>query len=268
MMRKKDVWKAALLFTLLLVASCKPKENMIYMSRNIADQGTTPARFNGLKIHEGDQLEINISAQDAIAISPFQRSTDQKSSAFDSNANTQRATVNSLYTVDSQGNIFFPVLGSLTVVNMTKKQLEGLLETKIGAFVRNPVVSVRLLNFNISILGEVRNPGQYKSETEKLTIFQALALAGDMTDFGDRTHVQLIRHSEPLNQDLVENIDLSDKSILNSPYYYMQQNDVLYVEPDKNKQINANTNDNKTLFFQSGGFLLGIVSLIISLVRK
>ena len=130
-------------------------------------------------------------------------------------------------------------------------------------------MTITLTNFNISILGDVRSPGQKTSPTEKINIFQAIALAGDLNDSANRTNIKLIRYSEQEQKDKVVSLDLSEASIVNSPYYYLQQNDILYVEADRNKQIAANTtNPNRNLIIQLGGIALGLVTLIFSLTRK
>ena len=151
---------------------------------------------------------------------------------------------------------------------MTKQQLKTELDTRLKQYLTDPVVTVRHINFNISILGDVGSPGQKTSSTERLNIFQALALAGDMRDSANRTNVKLIRYSEESGKDITYNLDLSEASIVNSPYYYLQQNDILYVEPDKNKQIAANTtNPNRGLFLQLMGVVLGLVTFVIALAR-
>ena len=142
------------------------------------------------------------------------------------------------------------------------------MENRLKRYLTDPLISVRLTNFNFSVLGDVKSPGQKTSATEKINIFQALALAGDMNDSANRTNVKLIRYSEKDGKDTVVLLDLSEVAVVNSPYYYMQQNDILYVEPDKNKQIAANTtNPNRNLILQLGGVALGLVTLIITLTR-
>lgn len=112
----------------------------------------------------------------------------------------------------------------------------------------------------------MKNPGQKESVSQKINVFQALGLAGDMTDYGDRTNVKLIRTGDD-GVDQIVNVDLSRSDIVNSPYYYMKQNDILYVQPDKNKQVQANTNPNRALTFQIIGALLTAGTLIIALTR-
>ena len=259
-----------LLFFLLiisLVTSCKPKQNMIYMSNNNFQQEVSQARYEGLRIQEGDMLEIIVTALDDLAVKPFNRTTMQKTGE-EGNAGGNARLGDNQYQVTSDGYIPFPVLGNIYCKGMTKQQLKTELDNRLKQYLTDPVVTVRHLNFNISILGDVGSPGQKTSSTERLNIFQALALAGDMRDSANRTNVKLIRYSEESGKDITYNLDLSDASIVNSPYYYLQQNDILYVEPDKNKQIAANTtNPNRGLFLQLMGVVLGLVTFVIALAR-
>ena len=256
-----------LLFFLLiisLVTSCKPKQNMIYMSNNNFQQEVSQARYEGLRIQEGDMLEIIVTALDDLAVKPFNRTTMQRTGE-EGNAGATRLGDNQ-YQVTSDGYISFPVLGNVYCKGMTKQQLKTELDSRLKQYLTDPVVTVRHLNFNISILGDVGSPGQKTSSTERLNIFQALALAGDMRDSANRTNVKLIRYSEESGKDITYTLDLSEASIVNSPYYYLQQNDILYVEPDKNKQIAANTtNPNRGLFLQLMGVVLGLVTFVIAL---
>lgn len=259
-----------LLFFLLimsLVTSCKPKQNMIYMSNNNFQQEVSQARYEGLRIQEGDMLEIIVTALDDLAVKPFNRTTMQKTGE-EGNAGGNARLGDNQYQVTSDGYISFPVLGNVYCKGMTKQQLKTELDSRLKQYLTDPVVTVRHLNFNISILGDVGSPGQKTSSTERLNIFQALALAGDMRDSANRTNVKLIRYSEESGKDITYTLDLSEASIVNSPYYYLQQNDILYVEPDKNKQIAANTtNPNRGLFLQLMGVVLGLVTFVIALAR-
>ncbi|WP_312083553.1 polysaccharide biosynthesis/export family protein [Epilithonimonas hominis] len=250
-----------------LVISCKPKQNMIYMSNNNFQQEVSQARYEGLRIQEGDMLEIIVTALDDLAVKPFNRTTMQKTGE-EGNAGGNARLGDNQYQVTSDGYIPFPVLGNIYCKGMTKQQLKTELDTRLKQYLTDPVVTVRHINFNISILGDVGSPGQKTSSTERLNIFQALALAGDMRDSANRTNVKLIRYSEESGKDITYNLDLSETSIVNSPYYYLQQNDILYVEPDKNKQIAANTtNPNRGLFLQLMGVVLGLVTFVIALAR-
>jgi polysaccharide export outer membrane protein len=132
-------------------------------------------------------------------------------------------------------------------------------------YLAEPLVSIKQLNFIVTVLGEVKKPGQYTNPSDKITVLQALGLAGDMTDFGNRTNVKLIREIDGVSKTFT--IDFTNKNITNSPYYYMQQNDVLYVEPDIIKKKSANIDPNRSLIFQIGGVALGVASILISILK-
>ncbi|SMP96110.1 polysaccharide export outer membrane protein [Epilithonimonas pallida] len=234
---------------------------MIYMSNHNFDQEVSQARYQGLKIKEGDALTISISAFDELAIKPFNINT--MPSTNDPDKSDKDGTGS--YIVSPDGYIKMPVLGRVYCLGMTKKQLKEDLEERLKTYLTDPLVDIRLTNFSISVLGEVQTPGQKTSNNEKLNLFQALALAGDMNPSADRTNVKLLRFSEETKKDTVIHLDFSEANIVNSPYYYLQQNDILYVEPDRNKQIAANTtNPNRALFLQ----LLAVgISLGLFLIR-
>lgn len=254
-----------LLVLFLLAFSCKPKKNMIYMSNHNFEQEVGQARYTGLKIKEADVLDIKVSAFDEIAVKPFNLSsmaaTSNPASGDSENAAGQ-------YVVSAEGYVMMPVLGKIYCLGMTKKQLEQDIEERLKVYLTDPRVDVKLTNFSISVLGAVASPGQKTTNKEKLNLFQAIALAGDMSPAADRTNVKLLRYSEGTQKDSLITLDFSDAGIVNSPYYYLQQNDILFVEPDKNAQIAANTtNPNRNLILQLGGTILGIVSLIIAVSR-
>ncbi len=258
------------IFTLLtifvVVASCKPKQNIVYLSNNNFEEEVSQARYTGLTIQEGDQLQILVSAFEEIAVRPFNKNTMTGVGGTEASSNSGVNTPTE-YLVDSDGTIVFPVLGPVFVKGMTQKQVKQDLERRLTRYVSDPMVTVKLSNFNIFVLGEVAAPGQKTSPTEKLNIFQAIALAGDLSYDANRTNVKLIRPSPDHGKDEVISLDLSEASIVNSPYYYLQQNDILYVEPDRNKQVAVNNDSSTDKWIKYGGVALGIVTLIITLAR-
>ncbi len=256
------------LFLIVLIAisvsSCKPKENMVYMENSNMETEIKQAVFEGTHLQSGDLLDIKVTAFDDNAVRPFNLTTmTQAGNSTDILPTVQGAPVG--YLVSNDGYIIFPVLGKIFVQNMTMSQLREDLESRLLEYLTDPLVSVRQLNFNITVLGEVKKPGQYTSPSDKVTLLQALGMAGDMTDNGDRTKVKLVRHENGTDQTHV--INFTDKNITSSPYYYMQQNDVLYVEPDENKKIIAGTNPNRTLIFSIIGSGVAILSILISTLK-
>ena len=255
------------LILLLTMFSCKPKENMVYMEKekNIAESKINQAVFYGAHIQSGDVLDIKVTAFDENAVRPFNLySMNNSTSAGQVNGQTAQLAPQG-YLVDNEGFIYFPVLGKLYIKGMTLAQLRADLEKRLLAYLSDPLVSIKQLNFNITVLGEVKNPGQYTNPSDKITVLQALGLAGDMTDYGNRTNVKLIREIDGVSKTFT--IDFTNKNITNSPYYYMQQNDVLYIEPDLIKKKTANIDPNRNLAFQIGGIALGVASILISLLK-
>ena len=255
------------LILLLTMFSCKPKENMVYMEKekNIAESKINQAVFYGAHIQSGDVLDIKVTAFDENAVRPFNLySMNNSTSTGQVNGQTAQLAPQG-YLVDNEGFIYFPVLGKLYIKGMTLAQLRADLEKRLLTYLAEPFVSIKQLNFNITVLGEVKNPGQYTNPSDKITVLQALGLAGDMTDYGNRTNVKLIREIDGVSKTFT--IDFTNKNITNSPYYYMQQNDVLYIEPDLIKKKTANIDPNRNLAFQIGGIALGVASILISLLK-
>ena len=252
----------------VLLFSCKPKENIVYLSNNNFEQEVSQAKYAGLHIQEGDRLQILVSAFDEIAVRPFNLSSMASTGNVAKAGASGGAASASEYMVTSEGQIIFPVLGAVYCKGMTKQQLKADLESRLKRYLTDPMVTITLTNFNFSVLGEVGSPGQKTSPTEKLNILQAMALSGDIKYEGNKTNVKLIRYSEEEAKDKVISLDLSEASIVNSPYYYLQQNDILYIEPDRNKQISVNSNSSLDQWIKYGGVGLGLLTLIFTLTRK
>ncbi len=268
----KKYFLVFIIITLLTIFSCKPKQNIVYMSNNNFEQEVSRAQYVGLHIQEGDELKILVSAFDEIAVRPFNMNTMSKTGIASTGETTvtNNANANSAsgYLVNSEGTIVFPVLGNVYCKGMTKQQLKDDLESRLKRYLTDPLVTITLANFNISVLGEVKSPGQKTSPTEKLNIFQAVSLAGDLTYDANRTNVKLIRYSEEEGKSEVFSLDLSEASIIKSPYYYLQQNDVLYVEPDRNKQVAIHRISDLDQWIRYGSLTLGLLTVIIALTRK
>lgn len=172
------------------------------------------------------------------------------------------------YLVDKDGNIEFPIVGTLHVAGLTKKELETIILNKIkGAFTIAPIVTVRFADFKISVLGEVANPGTFTITNEKVNIFQALALARDMTIYGMRENVKVIR--EDVNgKTSVHELDLTDASVITSPYYHLQQNDVVYVTPNKAKAKGSDVGSTTSLWFSTASILVSLTSLLYNILHN
>jgi len=170
------------------------------------------------------------------------QSLDQKSNEFfnqDSKSRTSNYNDASIYlesySVDNKGNIFFPFIGPIHVLGLTLDQAKVEIENVMDKYLKETTIVVKLVNFNITFVGEVRRPGEYKIYQDKINIFEAISLAGDITDYGNRNEVKLMRMTD--DGMALHIIDLTKEDILESPYFYLKPNDIVYIEPLKGKQF-------------------------------
>ncbi|MDO9137013.1 MAG: polysaccharide biosynthesis/export family protein, partial [Lutibacter sp.] len=164
------------------------------------------------------------------------------------------------YLVNSDGDINFPVLGKIKVEGFTIKEITSHLTEALAVYIKNPIVNIRLTNFKVTVLGEVQKPGTYPVPNERISILEAIGLAGDLTIQGKRKNMVLIR--EQNGKRTFIDIDLTNKEILNSPYFYLAQNDVLIVEPNKTKINSSAVGPNIGVIFASISTLISIIVLI------
>jgi polysaccharide export outer membrane protein len=169
------------------------------------------------------------------------------------------------YMVSNEGNINFPVLGKIKVAGLTRKELEAMLLEKIGpAFSREkPIITIRFVNYTVNILGEVQKPGKYETTNDRLTIFEGLALAGDLTIYGLRDNVKVLRESTDGSKEYIT-LNLNDKNIIYSPAFYLEQNDVVYVEPNKSRSKSSNYGAAESFGITSLSVLLTLTSLVFT----
>jgi len=177
-----------------------------------------------LTIQEGDELIIIVSSFDPIAVQPFNLQAQQS-------GQSQQGALG--YQVGKDGSINFPVLGKIQAKGLTLNNLHDTLAVQIKEYVNNPIINIRYANFRVTVLGEVGAPGVVTTSVEKLSIIEAIGQAGDITDFGNRSNVLLIREQD--GQRITERLDLLYTDIFTSPYYYLRQNDIIYVEPTEAK---------------------------------
>jgi polysaccharide export outer membrane protein len=237
-----------------LFTSCVSKKKVIYFQE--IDTASTENKSNYEPVIKTDDvLYINVTTLDPKASEPFNIGKTEGGSSG-SGLQVERST----YLVDNAGTIQFPVLGTLKVSGLNKNQVKELLFTKISEYAKDPVINLRIVNYKVSVLGEVANPGSYTISSDRITIPEALALAGDMTLFGRRENVLLIRETEGVKTTV--RINMTDPNLLNSPYYYLTQNDVLYVEPNKRKIDSTAIGPNILAAISVLGFALTTIILL------
>ena len=242
---------------LIFVFSCKTPENVVYFqdSSNLEKISSTNSFTPVFKVD--DIVSIFVSAADMDAAVPFNlmQGTSINDGLVGANSNNSPQPT---YLIDEDGNIDFPVLGSLKIAGLTRVQVKDMIKEKLKIYINDPIVNVRLKNFKITVVGEVERPGSYNIPNERVTIIEALGLAGDMTIKGKRDNVMVIRENE--GENTYHRLDLTSKTIFESPVYYLAQNDVLYVEPNVSR-IKESRSRNNTI-----GVIISIVGVVLSVV--
>lgn len=264
-----------LLFTMLFLFSCKTNKqpsqlNYLQNIENIAIESVSKNAETTLKI--GDELSISISGRDSDVLRPF----NQNYGTSEAIRNATTGNVNPLdnkvtgptYVVNADGNIDFPILGEISVNGKTIEDLRLDIKNRLKQYVKTPTsVNVKLTNFEISIFGEVNKPNKYRViASSNPTVLDAIALGGDLTMYGKRDHVIIIRNEDG---NIVKGIiDLKDADFINSPFYYLKQGDAIIVAANENKEIKARTNPNTGAYISIVSVALTALTLLYTIIRK
>ena len=248
----------------LLATSCTSYEKVPYLQNSELVDFSAATELYDAKIQPKDMLTITVSSEDLEAAIPFNLTVGTLQTT--TRQLTSQPTLQT-YLVDNEGCIEFPTLGQIKIGGKTKTEVEAFIKNRLKHhFAKEPIVTVRMVNYKISVLGEVARPNSYTISNEKVNIFEALALAGDLTIYGKRDGVKLIRESADGKKVIIP-LNLNDANIIYSPYYYLQQNDILYVEPNKTKAHNSDVGSMTSLWFSATSILISLVSLLYNILR-
>lgn len=266
---KKVLFPLLVLVATMIVSSCGNVKNVAYLQNSDSIDFNRSVYLYDARIMPKDVLTITVNTVNPEASAPFNLivSTELNTSTVGRNIGSSRAL--QTYLVDNNGCIEFPVLGTIEVGGLTKSMCEKLLHDKIKPYLNaaeNPVVTVRMSNYKISVLGEVARPGMFTVGNEKINILEALAQAGDLTIYGVRDNVKLIRENANGKKE-IHTLNLNDANIISSPYYYLQQNDIVYVEPNKVKAQNSTVGQTTTLWFSATSILISLTSLLYNILK-
>lgn len=257
------------LSVMIVLSSCATVKDITYFQNRIIDHPEKIDRHAGIVIQPKDMLSIVVSGRNPELVAMFNLPvvSYQAGSEVVTGGYNQRLMG---YVVDNDGNIDFPVLGPLKVSGLTRWELSEKIKNELlgQSLLSDAVVTVEFLNFKVSVIGEVNSPGTYNVEGDKVTILQAISLARDLTIFGERENVSVIR--ERNGERTIYQIDLCDVSLFNSPAYYLQQNDIVYVEPSKIKARQSTTDDKAlrmtSILVSSGSLAVSIATLVTSIL--
>lgn len=248
----------------LLLSGCTSYKNVAYLQDgNAMNELSEPLSMYDAKIMPKDLLTITVNATDPETAAPFNLTVQTAVNVARSSSLTQQPALQQ-YLVSNEGTIDFPVLGVLNIGGLTKTEAENLIRTKLGNYLKEtPIVTVRMANYKISVLGEVARPGMFTVSNEKISVFEALALAGDLTIWGMRDNVKIIREDADGQREIIS-LNLNKTDIVNSPYYYLQQNDILYVTPNKTKAKNSDIGQTTSLWFSATSILVSLVNIVVT----
>ena len=256
------------LIAILLFASCKSYKKVPYLQdAETVQQAVQQENLYDAKIMPKDLLTIVVSCTSPELAVPFTLTVATPASAAGNNLLLTTQPVLQPYLVDNEGKINFPVLGELKVGGLTKREAEQLIIDKLKPYIKEtPIVMVRMVNYKISVLGEVTRPGTFTISNEKVNLLEALAMAGDMTVWGVRDNVKLIREGADGKQEIVT-LDLNKAETILSPYYWLQQNDIVYVTPNKAKSRNSDIGNSTSLWFSATSILVSLASLLVTIFK-
>ncbi|PRY13318.1 polysaccharide export outer membrane protein [Pontibacter ummariensis] len=232
------------LFAFLFLVSCTPR-NLAYFS-DIPEQATYEEKIlndTEPKIQAYDLLSITVTSLNPEASALFNTGIASTAGSITNFSMTSTAASNVAkegYLVDKEGNIAYPILGKVQVAGLTKAQVTEKFTTQLREHLKEPIVNVRYLNYKVTVVGEVNRPSTFTIPSERINIIEALGMAGDMTAFGKRENVLVMREENGVRK--MMRLNLNSKEVVNSPYFYLQQNDVVYVEPDRMKEVQASAN--------------------------
>ena len=247
------------------LASCSAPKEVLYLQDIASIKEENIDKNYEVIIHKDDLLAILVNSKDPELALPF----NMPVVTYQIGAQTTAQQRLLGYLVDQNGDIDFPILGKIPVEGLTRMQVTELIKQKLMSedLIKDPIVTVQFLNFKVSVMGEVTRPGTFDISGDRITLLEALSMAGDLTIYGRRDRVAVIREKDGKRRILYH--DLRSSDIFQSPCYYLQQNDIVYVEPNKAKtgQSRINSNNSVGVWLSAVSVLASITSLMVTMFK-
>lgn len=254
-----------LMCVVVLCTSCASSKKVVYLQDVVPLKQQDIEQKYEVYIHNDDLLAIMVNSKNPELALPF--NMPMVTYQLGSQSAPQQRVLG--YLVDTNGDIDFPILGKLHVAGLTRLQLTDMIKQRLidEDLIKDPIVTVQFLNYKVSVMGEVNRPGSFNISGDRITLLEALSMAGDLTIYGRRDRVAVIREKDGKRTILMH--DLRSSDIFNSPCYYLQQNDIVYVEPNKAKAGQSEINQNKSVgvWLSAASILVSIASLIVTLTK-
>lgn len=244
-----------LVILLSLFSSCASRKDLVYFQPD-STQLNTSFELNAPKLQPGDILAISVTADDLRATQPFNQISPYNSSGTLQSTNPFIPT----YALDVNGDIDFPKIGKVKLGGKTRTQAMDYLKSEVSRYIVNPGISMEIRNFRVTVLGEVKTPGTYSVNNDRITILEALGMAGDLTINGVRNNVMVVREQNGKKEEY--RVDLTKREVLNSPVYYLSQNDVIYVEPNGAKIQSSKYTQNTSIFVSVASVVITVISVL------
>jgi len=252
----------ALLLFIGLMYSCATKEDVVYFNGMNSSDNSIGLDSYSPTYHVDDELVIIVNALDAEAARPFNKSSVSVSlDILDARGRERIQT----YRVDPDGNVNFPVLGKLKLAGLNRTQATVMLQEKLTDYIKDPIVDIETVNYRITVLGEVARPGTFTATNERITLVEAISLAGDMTIYGERENVLVIQDYD--GKKTYTRVNMKSNDLFNSPVYYLSQNDVVYVEPNKTRAKNSAIGAQTGVILTSISLLVSMTALIVTIIN-
>ncbi|WP_175578772.1 polysaccharide biosynthesis/export family protein [Tenacibaculum aiptasiae] len=248
--------KISLVLVALTISSCVSKKEIVYFQNHEANQSLVNNTYKTI-FKPNDLVQITISALDIEAVKPFNLPIVNFATTTDNVVGTPQQQS---YLIDNNGFIEFPLLGNIKLAGLTRPEAISLLKEKLSPdYVKNPTINIRISNFSVTVLGDVKNPGRFIIPNERISVLEAVGLAGDLNISGIR-NIEVKRENN--NKIITYNLDLRSNKIFTSPAYFLQQNDVVYVKPNKATSQSASYNQNTGLFISIGSVIISLISIL------
>lgn len=246
------------LICLLIITSCVSNKKVAYLQNDKINQSKVSNSYTTI-FKPDDLLQITVISDDVEAAIPFNLPAVTVSTTTSNLAGQPQQLP---YLIDSKGEIDFPILGKIKVAGKSREEVIRLLKSKISPdYIKNPTINIRITNFKVNVLGDVARPGSYTIPNERVTLLDALSLAGDLNISGRRDNILVTREEGDLKKEY--RVDLRSKKLYTSPVFYLQQNDNIYVEHNYARIQSASSNPNTNLFISVTGLAITIISLIL-----
>lgn len=255
---KKSIKKLlSILLLVFLLASCVSKKQILYFQDIEKIASNQEALYSLPVIQPNDILSINVTAFDMEAAAPFNLIMPARTSQELTNAASRELQG---YLVSLEGTIEFPVLGTIAVGGLNRKELMEKMKNEISVYINNPIVNITISNYKVTVLGEVARPGTFNISDERITLLEAIGRAGDLTIYGKRDNIIILREQNGVKTHSI--LDITKSDFLNSPYYFLHQNDVVYVQPNSAQISGAAYNRNSSVYISIASVLISLIVLI------